>query len=118
MISMESLKHDRIQSLCCTVSHAFHCFSLFSPSHLFQLIALTPKSLLRHPDAKSSFDDFLEDTEFRRLIPEEGPASENPSGVKRVIFCSGKVYYDLLKERDSLELQDQIAVARIEQVSY
>ncbi|XP_025073596.1 2-oxoglutarate dehydrogenase, mitochondrial [Pogonomyrmex barbatus] len=63
------------------------------------LILMTPKSLLRHPEAKSNFDMMLEDTQFLRVIPEEGTAAQNPNGVKRLLFCSGKVYYDLKKSR-------------------
>ena len=37
-------------------------------------------------------------TSFRRIIPEEGVAAQNPENVKRVMFCSGKVYYDLIKD--------------------
>ncbi len=61
---------------------------LLSP---LQLVVFTPKSLLRHPDARSSFDDMLPGTTFQRLIPENGPAREAPENVKKVIFCSGKV---------------------------
>ncbi|XP_043492434.1 2-oxoglutarate dehydrogenase, mitochondrial isoform X4 [Polistes fuscatus] len=81
------------------------------------LIMMTPKSLLRHPEAKSSFDLMLEDTEFLRVIPEEGPAENNASNVKRLVFCSGKVYYDLKKGRSEKKLDDQIAIARVEQIS-
>ena len=81
------------------------------------LILMTPKSLLRHPEAKSSFDLMLENTEFLRVIPEEGVASQNPSNVKRLLFCSGKVYYDLKKARAERKLDDKIAIARVEQVS-
>ncbi|XP_043592396.1 2-oxoglutarate dehydrogenase, mitochondrial isoform X6 [Bombus pyrosoma] len=81
------------------------------------LILMTPKSLLRHPEAKSSFDLMLENTEFLRVIPEEGVASQNPSNVKRVIFCSGKVYYDLKKARAEKKLDDKVAIVRIEQIS-
>ncbi|XP_017765396.1 PREDICTED: 2-oxoglutarate dehydrogenase, mitochondrial isoform X1 [Eufriesea mexicana] len=81
------------------------------------LILMTPKSLLRHPEAKSSFDLMLENTEFLRVIPEEGVASENPNNVKRVVFCSGKVYYDLKKARAERNLDDKIAIARVEQIS-
>ncbi|XP_015178830.1 PREDICTED: 2-oxoglutarate dehydrogenase, mitochondrial isoform X3 [Polistes dominula] len=81
------------------------------------LIMMTPKSLLRHPEAKSSFDLMLEDTEFLRVIPEEGPAANNASNVKRLVFCSGKVYYDLKKGRSEKKLDDQIAIARVEQIS-
>lgn len=81
------------------------------------LILMTPKSLLRHPEAKSSFDLMLENTEFLRVIPDEGPASQNPNNVKRVIFCSGKVYYDLKKARAEKQLDDKVAIARVEQIS-
>ncbi|XP_050423128.1 2-oxoglutarate dehydrogenase complex component E1 isoform X7 [Adelges cooleyi] len=81
------------------------------------LILMTPKSLLRHPEAKSSFDEMNEDTEFQRLIPEKGAASDNASNVKRVIFCSGKVYYDLTKAREERNLVDTVAIARVEQIS-
>ncbi|XP_031370654.1 2-oxoglutarate dehydrogenase, mitochondrial isoform X4 [Apis dorsata] len=81
------------------------------------LILMTPKSLLRHPEAKSSFDLMLENTEFLRVIPEEGVASENPNNVKRVLFCSGKIYYDLKKARAEKNLDDKVAIVRVEQIS-
>ncbi|XP_068217315.1 2-oxoglutarate dehydrogenase-like, mitochondrial isoform X2 [Palaemon carinicauda] len=81
------------------------------------LILMTPKSLLRHPEAKSSFDEMNEKSEFQRVIPETGPASQNCENVKRVVFCSGKVYYDLVAARKDANLEDKIAVARIEQIA-
>jgi 2-oxoglutarate dehydrogenase E1 component len=81
------------------------------------LILFTPKSLLRHPDVKSSFDDMNEGTEFKRLIPDEGAAVENRDDVKKLIFCSGKVYYELAKERAARDLNSQIAISRVEQMS-
>ncbi|XP_011066668.1 PREDICTED: 2-oxoglutarate dehydrogenase, mitochondrial isoform X3 [Acromyrmex echinatior] len=81
------------------------------------LILMTPKSLLRHPEAKSNFDLMLEDTQFLRVIPEEGTAVQNPNGVKRLLFCSGKVYYDLKKARTEQNLEDKVAIARVEQIS-
>ncbi|XP_069354829.1 2-oxoglutarate dehydrogenase complex component E1 isoform X3 [Maniola hyperantus] len=81
------------------------------------LIIMTPKSLLRHPECKSSFDDMCDGTTFRRLIPEEGPAAENPSNVRKVSFCSGRVYYDLLKQRRDRNLEKDIAIVRLEQIS-
>ena len=56
-------------------------------------------------------------SEFQRLIPETGPAAGNAYGVKKVIFCTGKVYYDLTKARSDAGLQDQIAISRVEQIS-
>lgn len=81
------------------------------------LIIFTPKSLLRLPEARSSFDEMTTEAKFRRIIPDEGPASENPSKVKRVIFCTGKVYYELAKERKQLKLEDMVAIVRLEQIS-
>ncbi|XP_015438559.1 PREDICTED: 2-oxoglutarate dehydrogenase, mitochondrial isoform X1 [Dufourea novaeangliae] len=81
------------------------------------LIMMTPKSLLRHPEAKSSFDLMTEDTEFLRVIPEEGAAAQSPSSVKRLVFCSGKVFYDLKKARTEKQLDGKVAIARVEQIS-
>lgn len=81
------------------------------------LVIMSPKSLLRHPEAKSSFDEMINGTEFRRMILEDGPASRNPKGVRKLIFCTGKVYYDLVKQRADAKLQEKIAISRIEQIS-
>ncbi|XP_038210140.1 2-oxoglutarate dehydrogenase, mitochondrial isoform X2 [Zerene cesonia] len=81
------------------------------------LILMTPKSLLRHPECKSSFDEMAEGTAFRRVLPEEGPAAENPDKVRKLAFCSGRVYYDLLKERRDRGLEKDIAIVRLEQIS-
>jgi len=80
------------------------------------LIVMTPKSLLRHPECKSSFDDVTPGTEFQRMILDNGSASTNPASIKKVLFCTGKVYYDLLKERRDRGLEDQIAIHTIEQI--
>jgi 2-oxoglutarate dehydrogenase E1 component len=53
-----------------------------------------------------------------RVIPEEGAATENPSGVKKLLFCSGKVYYDLKKARNEKNLEKDVAIARVEQVQF
>ncbi|EFA04760.2 2-oxoglutarate dehydrogenase complex component E1 isoform X6 [Tribolium castaneum] len=81
------------------------------------LILMTPKSLLRHPEARSSFDEMLENTEFMRIIPDKGAASQNPQNVKKVLFCSGKVYYDLRKAREERKLDNDIVITRVEQIS-
>ncbi len=76
------------------------------------LIIMTPKSLLRLEAATSTIDDFT-DGEFHEILP--GPLSAKPEQVKRVIFCSGKVYYDLLKFRDENNLAST-AIVRVEQL--
>lgn len=74
---------------------------------------MTPKSLLRHPDARSSFDEVSTGTSFKSVIGEESP---DPSSVKKVILCSGKVYYDLALRRVDRKLEDSLAIIRIEQL--
>ncbi|XP_053689506.1 2-oxoglutarate dehydrogenase complex component E1-like isoform X4 [Sabethes cyaneus] len=81
------------------------------------LILLTPKSLLRHPEAKSPFSEMVDGTEFQRIIPDASAASQNPSKVKKLIFCSGRVYYDILKARRERQLESEIAISRLEQIS-
>ncbi|XP_030747963.1 2-oxoglutarate dehydrogenase-like, mitochondrial isoform X2 [Sitophilus oryzae] len=80
------------------------------------LILFTPKSLLRHSEAKSDFSEMTEGTEFQRLIPSKGRVTEDPNIVKQLVFCSGKVYYDFIKEIEKRKLDDKIAVARVEQM--
>jgi len=81
------------------------------------LVCFTPKSLLRLPDARSSFDDMLVGTSFQRFIPEAGEATLEPENVKKIIFCSGKVYYDLVKQVQSAGLSKKIAISRVEQLT-
>ncbi|XP_007524457.1 2-oxoglutarate dehydrogenase complex component E1 isoform X1 [Erinaceus europaeus] len=81
------------------------------------LIIFTPKSLLRHPEARSSFDEMLTGTHFQRVIPEDGPAAQRPDSVKRLLFCTGKVFYDLTRERKARSMEEQVAITRIEQLS-
>ncbi|XP_036338441.1 2-oxoglutarate dehydrogenase-like, mitochondrial isoform X1 [Rhagoletis pomonella] len=81
------------------------------------LILMTPKSLLRHPLARSPFKEMAEGSEFRRVIPDEGPAAENADNVKKVLFCTGRVFYDLLKAREDKKLEKEIAIVRVEQIS-
>ncbi|GFS65743.1 2-oxoglutarate dehydrogenase, mitochondrial [Trichonephila inaurata madagascariensis] len=80
------------------------------------LIIFTPKSLLRHPDARSSFDDMNEGTTFERVIPDDGPVAQNPQNVERVVFCTGKLYYELIKKRKESNLESTAAIVRIEQL--
>ena len=77
---------------------------------------MTPKSLLRHPDAKSNLNDLSDGTHFQRLISDS--TAPEGDGVKRIIFCSGKVYYELAKQREFAGLENSVAIARVEQVLY
>ena len=75
------------------------------------LIVISPKSLLRNPKAVSSTKELINGT-FECVIDDEIKKNEN---VKKVIMCSGKVYYDLVNKRDK-EKHDDIAIIRIEQL--
>ncbi|PID42205.1 MAG: 2-oxoglutarate dehydrogenase E1 component [Proteobacteria bacterium] len=77
------------------------------------LIAFTPKSLLRHKEATSSLEDLV-DGQFQTVIDDK-PEDIDARKVKRVILCSGKVYYDLAEKRRTDELFDT-AIVRIEQL--
>ena len=77
------------------------------------LIIMTPKSLLRAKDAGSPLTDFTKG-EFKTVIG-EASAEVHPDKVKRVIACSGKVYYDLVRQRAERKNGD-VAVLRVEQL--
>ena len=78
------------------------------------LVIFTPKSLLRHKLAVSSLDEMGEDSAFRFVIPELD-AIAPPDQARRVVLCSGKVYYDLLTERREKGIGD-VAILRLEQI--
>jgi 2-oxoglutarate dehydrogenase E1 component len=78
------------------------------------LIVMTPKSLLRHKLAVSTLDEFGPGASFRHVIPEIDPIAEDEA-VKRVVFCTGKVYYDLLAARREEKI-DTVALVRVEQL--
>lgn len=81
------------------------------------LVIMTPKSLLRHPMAKSPREEFLGKHHFMRIKsdPSMAPASAADKKIKRLVLCSGKVAYDLIEERDAKGLED-VSIVRIEQL--
>ena len=76
------------------------------------LVVMTPKSLLRHPMCTSELRE-LETGRYQRVMPDAH--LEDASRVKRVALCTGKVYYDLVKEREDRG-KDDIAFVRLEQL--
>lgn len=76
------------------------------------LVVISPKSLLRHPLAVSSMDELI-NGKFQNVIPEVDAL--DPKQVRRVVMCSGKVYYDLLEQRRKNN-QTDVAIIRIEQL--
>jgi 2-oxoglutarate dehydrogenase E1 component len=77
------------------------------------LIIMTPKSLLRHPMAKSAASDFIGEGHFMRILSDPTPPAAGK--VKRLVLCSGKVAYDLIQARDAAGLED-VAIVRLEQL--
>lgn len=77
------------------------------------LVIFTPKSLLRNKNAASPLEDLAEGG-FKPVIG-EADANIAPDGVKRVLLCSGKVYYDLVHARDEQDRKD-VVILRIEQL--
>lgn len=75
------------------------------------LVVFTPKSLLRHPLCVSPVKDFTKGG-FKEVIDD---ASADPEKIQRLIFCSGKLYYDLLEEKTTKKL-DSSAIIRLEQL--
>lgn len=94
------------------------------------MIIFTPKNLLRLPEARSpltEFDDeaddiFIKGARFKRVIMDEGETDRSPTpppnpSKKRLVMCSGKVYYELASERRKRGLEDDVAIIRIEQLA-
>jgi len=79
------------------------------------LVIFTPKSLLRNKDATSPLSEFTKGG-FQTVIPEHSAeVHKHASAVKRVVACSGKVYYDLVKKREEKGAHD-VAIIRVEQL--
>ncbi len=78
------------------------------------LVIMSPKSLLRLPQAVSAMPEFTE-RGFQEVLPDTAITSESATGVKRVLLCSGKLYYELLAARDQKKRTD-VAIIRVEQL--
>ena len=80
------------------------------------LVIFTPKSLLRHPKAASTLDEFTSGT-FQEVI-DDPIAAERAEEVRRVVACTGKVYYDLIEARAARlpGREHEVAIVRIEQL--
>ncbi|KAM0026310.1 putative oxoglutarate dehydrogenase (succinyl-transferring) [Helianthus debilis subsp. tardiflorus] len=90
------------------------------------LIVMSPKNLLRHKECKSNLSEFDDEkghpgydkqgTKFKRLIKDYNRHSDLEEGIRRLVLCSGKVYYELDEQRKSVDGKD-IAICRVEQLS-
>ncbi len=102
---------------CTTPANFFHLLrrQLHRPFRK-PLIVMTPKSLLRHPAVVSPLEDFEGKNRFREMLDDPLLASKaSAKKIKRVLFCSGKIYYDLLAERNKNGRND-LAIVRLEQL--
>jgi 2-oxoglutarate dehydrogenase E1 component len=104
---------DNIQVVnCSTAAQYFHLLRRQVRQGISKpLIVMTPKSLLRLPEAGSHIGEFAEG-EFRRVIGDT--SGVDPGSIQRVLLCSGKIYYELAKERDRVRAS-KTAIVRIEQ---
>jgi 2-oxoglutarate dehydrogenase E1 component len=80
------------------------------------LIVMTPKSLLRHRQYISTLAEMGPGSSFHRVMYERPPSPADHE-IKRVVLCSGKVYYDLFGRRRELGLDDVVALVRLEQLA-
>ena len=80
------------------------------------LIVVSPKKLLRFKEASSDIEEFGEGLRFRRIIEDQNKNLVAPEKVKRLIFCTGQVYYDLNEARIK-EGRNDIAIVRVEQLA-
>lgn len=97
---------------CTTPANFFHALRRqFKRDFRKPLVVFSPKSLLRHPLCVSPLADFTEG-KFKEVIDD---VNVKPANVKRVVFCSGKIYYDLLEAQKANEKGD-VALVRVEQL--
>ena len=117
-----SAEENWIIANCTTPANYFHILRRqLHRTYRKPLVLMTPKSLLRNKFAVSQQEDFLEGSSFHRVLWDDAQKEnsslnlEQDNNIKRVIVCSGKIYYDLLKERDSNYLS-HIYLLRVEQL--
>jgi 2-oxoglutarate dehydrogenase E1 component len=106
---------------CTTPANYFHILRRqLHRSYRKPLVLMTPKSLLRHKLAISDAEDFTEGSSFHRVLWDDAQKGHSDTKlvadkkIRRVVMCSGKVYYDLLETRDARGLDD-VYLLRVEQ---
>ena len=108
---------------CTTPSNYFHALRRQMHRDFRKpLIVMTPKSLLRHKKCISSIKEFTTNSTFHRVLDDDAYNINSDlikllkdSDIKKVIMCSGKIYYDLIEERESVK-NDKVVFIRIEQL--
>ncbi|MDP5097367.1 MAG: thiamine pyrophosphate-dependent enzyme, partial [Flavobacterium sp.] len=106
-------KHNMYIADCTTPANFFHLLRRQMKTKFRKpLIVFTPKSLLRHPLAVSSKEE-LATGHFQEII--DDPNVSDKKAIKTLVFCTGKVYYDIIAQREELNRND-VAVVRLEQL--
>ncbi len=110
---LELCAHLNIQvANCSTPANYFHLLRRQMKRNFRKpLVVFTPKSLLRHPACVSEIEDFS-DKRFQEIIPDFNLEAEK---VKKIVFCTGKIFYDLLDQRKKVE-NNETALVRLEQL--
>jgi 2-oxoglutarate dehydrogenase E1 component len=106
-----SARIERFMELC--ADYNMQVTNCTTPANFFHSLRrqFTPKSLLRHPLCVSPLVDFTEG-KFQEIIDD---ANVKSAAVKRVLFCSGKIYYELLEKQQKDQIKD-VAIVRLEQL--
>lgn len=105
-------RENMVVANCTTPANMFHLLRRhMKRDYRKPLIVFTPKSLLRHPKAVNPLADFAKGR-FLELIDDAYVVKKQ---VKKLVFCTGKVYYDLLAEREQLR-REEVALVRLEQL--
>jgi 2-oxoglutarate dehydrogenase E1 component len=121
---LQACAEDNIQvANCSTPANYFHILRRqLKRDFRKPLILMTPKSLLRHKSCVSKLAELSEGTSFHRILQDD--AQRNPNGpvklvkdekIRRVVLCTGKVYYDLAEEREKRGIDD-VYLLRVEQL--
>ncbi len=117
-----SAEDNWIVANCSTPANYFHILRRqLHRTYRKPLILMTPKSLLRHPMCISTANDFTDGSTFHRVLWDDAQKGNSDlklkpdARIKRVVLCSGKVYFDLLAERDAQKLDD-VYLLRVEQL--
>ena len=121
---LQACAEDNMQvANCSTPANYFHILrrQMHRPFRK-PLIIMTPKSLLRHKKAVSSIADLAEGSSFHRVLHDDAQRRPDVAGItikpdadiRRVVLCSGKVYYDLLERRERDQIDD-VYLMRLEQ---
>jgi 2-oxoglutarate dehydrogenase E1 component len=106
-------KHNMYIADCTTPANFYHLLRRQMKTNFRKpLIVFTPKSLLRHPLAVSTVDD-MANGQFQEIV--DDPNVADKKNIKTLVFCTGKVYYDIIVKREELERND-VAVVRLEQL--